>query len=56
MATEETPVTVRDFIDAKDVKGIYLYRKDGHVLGYLRVYFFNLNLKASQKSGESQTY
>lgn len=46
MATEETPVTVRDFIDAKDVKGIYLYRKDGHVLGYLRVYFFNLNLKS----------
>lgn len=46
MATEETLMTVRDFIDAKDVKGIYLYRKDGHVLGYLRVYFFNLNLKS----------
>lgn len=43
---EEKLMTVRDFIDAEDVKGMFLYRKDGYVLGYLRVYFFNLNLKS----------
>lgn len=43
---EENSMAVRDFIDAEDVKGIFLYRKDGYVLGFLRVYFFNLNLKS----------
>lgn len=43
---EEKLLTARDFIDAEDVKGNFLYRKDGYVLGFLRVYFFNLNLKS----------
>ena len=52
MEAEENQMTVRDFIDAKDVKGMFLYRKDGYVLGYLRVYFFNLNLKSkAEKRG-----
>lgn len=37
-------VPTRDFVDAVDVKGIYLYRKDGYILSYLRVYSFNLDL------------
>lgn len=37
--------SVRDFIDAADVRGIYLYRKDGCVLSYIRIYPYNLNLK-----------
>lgn len=49
---EENLMAVRDFIDAEDVKGIFLYRKDGYVLGFLRVYFFNLNLKSkAEKRG-----
>lgn len=49
---KENLMTVRDFIDAEDVKGIFLYRKDGYVLGYLRVHFFNLNLKSkAEKRG-----
>lgn len=43
---EEKLLTARDFIDAEDVKGNFLYRKDGYVLGFLRVHFFNLNLKS----------
>lgn len=37
-------IPTRDFVDAADVKGIYLYRKDGYILCYLRVYPFNLDL------------
>lgn len=35
---------IRDFIDAADVSDYFLYRKDGYILTYLRVYPFNLNL------------
>lgn len=49
---EEVLLTARDFVDAEDVKGNFLYRKDGNILGYLRVYFFNLNLKSkAEKRG-----
>lgn len=43
---EENLLTARDFVDAEDVKGNFLYRKDGNVIGYLRIHFFNLNLKS----------
>lgn len=36
--------TVRDFVDAADVHGQYLYRKDGYILSYLRVYPFPISL------------
>lgn len=45
MGMDETSVNmVRDFVDVADVKGIYLYRKDGYIITYLRLYFFNLEL------------
>ena len=49
MAKKEVAVnnlSARDFVDATDIKGIFLYRKDGYVLTYLRIYPFNLNLKS----------
>lgn len=36
--------SVRDFVDAADVRGIYLYRKDGVICTYLRIFNFNLEL------------
>lgn len=41
--------SVRDFMDAADVRGIFLYRKDGYVLTYLRIYPYNLNLKSREE-------
>lgn len=43
---EKKEFSARDFVDAKDVKGNILYRKDDYLLGYLRVYFYNLELKS----------
>lgn len=40
---------VRDFIDAADVKNIFLYRKDGYILSYLRIFSYNLNLKSQEE-------
>ena len=40
--------SVRDFMDAADVRGIFLYRKDGYILTYLRIYPYNLNLKSRE--------
>ena len=34
---ETSSLPARDFIDAADVRGIYLYRKDGYIFSYLRV-------------------
>ena len=42
--TQENKMSVRDFVDAADVKGNFLYRKDGVILAYLRIYFFNIEL------------
>ena len=39
---ETSSLPARDFIDAADVRGIYLYRKDGYIFSYLRVLPFNL--------------
>ena len=41
---EEKNNSARDFMDVADVKGSFLYRKDGYILTYLRVYPFNLEL------------
>lgn len=40
---------VRDFIDAADVRNIFLYRKDGYILSYLRIFPYNLNLKSQEE-------
>ena len=47
--TETEEYAVRDFVDAADVKGIYLYRKDGYIITYLRVYPYNLNLMSKEE-------
>lgn len=49
MKTEKNEVPVRrdvtrDFVDAADVRGQFLYRKDGYIVTYLRVYPYNLEL------------
>lgn len=41
----ENTLNARDFVDARDVKRNILYRKDGCMIGYLRVFSFNLELK-----------
>ena len=47
--TEAAQNLVRDFVDAADVKGLYLYRKDGTIMTFLRVYPYNLNLKSREE-------
>lgn len=47
--TEVNEHAVRDFVDAADVKGMYLYRKDGCIVTYLRVYPYNLNLMSREE-------
>ena len=50
-----TPPT-SDFVDAADVKGMFLYRKDGIILTYLRVHFYNLDLlEMEAKRGKADT-
>lgn len=41
--------TVRDFVDAADVRREYLYRKDGYIMMYLRVYPYNLELMGREE-------
>lgn len=41
---EKQSDTTRDFVDAADVKGQFLYRKDGYILTYLRIFPYNLDL------------
>lgn len=54
MKSQENDMSVRDFIDAADVKGIYLYRKDGYICTYLRMFNFNLDLlKKEEKQGKT---
>lgn len=45
----ERKSSVRDFVDAADVRGIFLYRKDGYILTYLRIYPFNLELMGKEE-------
>ena len=46
---ETSSLPARDFIDAADVRGIYLYRKDGYIFSYLRVLPFNLDLLSDEE-------
>lgn len=46
MQQTEEKGAVRDFVDAADVRGQFLYRKDGYILTYLHIYSFNLELLA----------
>lgn len=46
--TNELPAT-RDFVEAADAHGIYLYRKDGYVLCYLRIFQYNFDLLSKEE-------
>lgn len=48
MQQVERKLTVRDFVDAADIRGQFLYRKDGYILTYLRVYPYNLELMTEE--------
>lgn len=41
-------ITANEFIGVKDIRGCYLYRTDGCIMSYLRVYFFNLDLLSDE--------
>lgn len=49
MIKEEFSSSVRNFIDAADIKGQFLYRKDGYILTFLRIYPFNLELLSKEE-------
>lgn len=44
---ETNPVS--DFVDAVDARDIYLYRKDGYILSFLRIMPFNLELLSDEE-------
>lgn len=46
MLQAEEKAAVRDFVDVADIRGQFLYRKDGYILTYLHIYSFNLELIA----------
>lgn len=46
MQQTEPKDNVRDFVDVADIRGQFLYRKDGYILTYLHIYSFNLELVA----------
>lgn len=47
--SKEDILPARDFIDAVDARGIYLYRKDGYIISYLRVLPFNIDLLSKEE-------
>jgi len=51
---KEMTLPARDFIDAADIRGNFLYRKDGYILSYLRIFPYNFNL-LSHEEQEAET-
>lgn len=45
-ALSKRELTANQFTNVKDIKGNFLYSKNGYLFGYLRVYPFNLDLLA----------
>ena len=43
-----TRITANEFMGVKDIRGCYLYRTDGYIMAYLRVYFLNLDLLSDE--------
>lgn len=41
--------TANEFTNVKDIKGNFLFRRDGYVLAFLRIYPFNLDLLAKEE-------
>ena len=41
-------ITANDFVDVKDIKGMFLYTKSNKIFCYLRIYPFNLDLLTTE--------
>lgn len=41
-------ITANDFVDVKDIKGMFLYTKSNKIFSYLRIYPFNLDLLTTE--------
>ena len=46
---DERELTANKFTNVEDIKGNFLYSKDGYLFGYLRVYPYNLDLLAKDE-------
>lgn len=46
---DKKEASARKFVEGADAKGIYLYREDGYILCFLRIYPYNLNLKSEEE-------
>lgn len=49
MNKEESILPASDFLETADIRGNYLYRKDGYIMCYLRIYPYNLALKSREE-------
>lgn len=49
MKKDNKELTVNDFVEVKDIKNGFLYRKDGYILKFLRIFPFNINLKSNDE-------
>ena len=45
---QEKKKNIRDWMGVADIRGQYLYRKDGYILTYLRIYPYNLELMTTE--------
>lgn len=46
---EPSEKTANEFVNVKDIKGNFLYTKDGYIFGYVRIYSFNLDLLSREE-------
>ena len=44
----QNKITANEFMGVKDIKGCFLYRADGCIMSFLRVYFLNLDLLSDE--------
>lgn len=49
MAKVENKINANEFTDVKDIKRTFLYRTDGYILGYLRVFSYNIGLLSDEE-------
>lgn len=41
--------SANEFVDVKDIKGMFLYTKSGYILSYIRMYLYNLDLLTTEE-------
>ena len=47
--TNKQEMTANELVNVKDIKGSFLYTKDGYVFGYLQIYPYNLDLVSMEE-------